>query len=68
MNIYLQEQCLFASKEQAVACALGLPPFALCQIKELKLSQATTLYQVIIYCFDDDVDTSYLVDITKGEC
>lgn len=61
MKVYLQEQVVYANKEDAMSIALGLPSFALCQINEVNVG-SVTLYQLLVYCFDDDVDAGYLRD------
>lgn len=58
MNIYLQEELVLGDYDEACKFVLQLPAFALAQINAVSISKCTTVYQVMVYCFDDEVDVS----------
>lgn len=58
MNIYLQDEIVFGNYEEACKFVVQLPAFSLAQINAVSIAKNTQVYQVMVYCFDDEVDVS----------
>lgn len=57
MKVYLQEEVVFKDLLEAVKFVEKLPAFALTQVNRVVLGDLN-VYQVLIYCFDDEVDVA----------
>lgn len=61
MNVYLQEEVNFKDLLEASNFVEKLPPFALAQVNCVTLRDLN-IYQVLVYCFDDEVDVNEYID------
>lgn len=60
MKVYLQEELIFNDYYEACNAALKLPSFSLCRIEKIVVSNSLTIFRLVVYCFDDEVDVDSL--------
>lgn len=61
VNVYLQEEVNFKDLLKASNFVEKLPAFALAQVNRVTLGDLN-IYQVLVYCFDDEVDVNEYID------
>lgn len=61
VNVYLQEEVNFKDLLEASNFVEKLPAFALAQVNRVTLGDLN-IYQVLVYCFDDEVDVNEYID------
>lgn len=61
VNVYLQEEVNFKDLLEVGNFVGKLPAFALTQVNCVTLGDLN-IYQVLVYCFDDEVDVNEYID------
>lgn len=62
MNVYLQEQVTFKTRDELFRAILHLPSFALFQVHRVPIEDTEIYYLLSVYCFDDEVDVLSILD------
>lgn len=57
-RVYFQTEVVFDEYVEACDFVCQLPSFAVAQINPVTLSVRKRIYQVLVYCFDEEVDVS----------
>lgn len=58
MNVYLSDEIVFDNLNKATELVCKLPSYCLVQLNVINFEGTRKLYQVVVYCFDDEFDCS----------
>lgn len=62
MKVYLQEEFTTTDWEYVMSIVLKAPPYVLVKVNKVCLNDDVKVYQVLVYCFDDEYDLSAYED------